>query len=121
MQAGTLRVIAQEAYQQTQADEAVLREKENERTRKQIETALSKLFNAPVVAQLTNQSHHNFPIVEADDLRFTFTATGDMGKQLVLLDVCPDCGKECASEPINHLPQLGALMAQFEPDSDHNC
>ena len=114
-------MIAQEAYQQTQADEAALREKENERTQQQLEAALTKLFNAPVTAQLTNQSHHNSPIIEADDLRFTFTADGDIGKQLVLLDVCATCGKEVASEPINHLAQLGALMAQFEPDSDHDC
>lgn len=121
MQLGSLRVLAQEAHAQTLADEAALRRKEDESTRQQIEAALSNLFNTPVTASLAHQRYHNFPIIEADHLRFTLVTGGDMGKQLVFLDVCPTCGKECASEPINHLAQLGAVMANFEPDNNHSC
>ena len=121
MQPGTLRVLAQEAHTQTLADEAALRQKEDDRINRQIAAELAKLFNTEVATVLTSQRYQNMPIVETDDLRFTYASSGDMGQQLVLLDVCPNCGKECASEPVNHLPQLGAIMAKFEPDSDHQC
>ena len=121
MEATTLRELASQAYQQSLLDEAALQEKEKAAILRQIEAALSNLFGQRVTATRTNAYYQNTPVIKIDDLHFTLTGQGDMGKQLVFLGTCPSCQQECASEPINHLAQLGQLMSEFDPDSDHRC
>lgn len=118
---GNLRMLAHDAHLEATAAAAELAAHERTNKIQLIGRKLSNLFAQPVTVTPTTQDYRSSPIVTADDLRFTLVTEGDLGTDLVLLDVCDGCGHETHSDFISTLPHLGELLAHFTPATDHEC
>lgn len=118
---GALRLLAHDAHQEAKAQAVALAALERQKQEQQIAKKLKALFNQPVEIASTTQTYESAPIVAADDLRFTLASQGEIGADLVLLDICSECGQETASDPLYTLATLGELLHEFTSATNHDC